>query len=107
MRGDIKMKKLVLVKESPFSGALPSFVWKNLNRGDTILFIQDGVIFGHAMPDNLYEEIKELREKGIELLILEPDLKLRGIHLSFPDMFKTIDYEEFAKLVEESEKIAA
>ncbi|GEM_PF-942944 len=101
------MRRLILIKESPFSGKIPKFIWENLSEGDVVLFIQDGVIFGHAMPSDISEKIKNLKQKGIEFLILEPDMKLRGIRLSFPEVFKAIDYERFAKLVEESERILA
>lgn len=67
-----------------------------MEKGDKIIFIQDGVLLAHG--DNKF--ISAIKNKGVEILMLENDLNLRGIKNNINA--KTINYEDIVYLVEKN-----
>ncbi len=69
---------------------------KFMNNGDKIILIQDGVLLAHE--NNKF--ISTIKNKGVEILILEDDLNLRGAKNNIGA--EAITYEDMVNLIEKN-----
>ncbi len=68
-----------------------------MDKDDTIILIQDGALLAHE--NNKF--ISTVKNKGVEILMLENDLNLRGIKNNISA--KTINYEDMVSLIEKNQ----
>ncbi len=67
---------------------------KFMEKGDKVVLIQDGVFLAQNHNNKFISSVKE---KGVQILILENDLKLRGVKKNIDD--EVITYEDMINLI--------
>ncbi len=72
-------------------------VLKFINEGDKVVLIQDGVLLAHNRNN---EFILAVKDKNVEILVLENDLDLRGVKNDIGA--EAITYREMVDLIEEN-----
>tara|TARA_Y100000817_G_C16759902_1_gene501148 strand:- start:266 stop:568 length:303 start_codon:yes stop_codon:yes gene_type:complete len=92
------------LNKSPFEKNSLETCLRLIDKGSSILFIEDGVY--SAIKNTKYEQkiIKSL--ENIKMYVLEPDIQARGLDKSsLITNIEVIDYRGFVKLTVENEKI--
>ena len=89
---------LHIVNKSPSERSTLASCLRVANAGSSILLIEDGVYA--ALLNSTYSEPLRARSGKLNLYVLEPDLKARGLleNKLIPE-FKIIDYAGFVDLV--------
>ncbi len=88
---------LIIVKKSG-AHAIAHELLKLAMDGDTVAFIQDGVLF--AMDDKLKSQVQQ----GVKLVALKEDYLARGFSPE-ESQIPLVDYDGFAEIGEQNERI--
>ena len=86
---------LFIINKSPFASRALDSCLQVADKGDTILFIEDGVFAGRL------KNLEKVKEKGIALYALKADVEARGISSSLP----IVDYDGLVNLVEKDNTV--
>ena len=86
---------LFIINKSPFASRALDSCLQVADKGDTILFIEDGVFAGRLT------NLEKVKEKGIVLYALKADVEARGISSSLP----VVDYDGLVNLVEKDNTV--
>lgn len=95
------MSNLFLITRSPFERTAWGLALRLAKPGDTLCFIQDGVLAVKG-PRELGEGLSERESAGVAVRFLTEDLAARGLSAASR---KVIDYHGLAELIERSKRI--
>lgn len=96
------MGYLFVFSTSPFKRKEMETFLRLSKRGDSCLFIQNGVFAARGLKEPLSSLIQEKLEEGVFFYFLKEDLEARGIE---PTWGEVLDYDGFLDLVERMEKV--
>ncbi|MCJ7618129.1 MAG: sulfurtransferase complex subunit TusB [Desulfobacterales bacterium] len=85
------MNTLYVISRSSFQRNEAFLDFKLAEKGDGVIFIQDGVLL-LKNPKNI---LRALKEKEVEVFALKEDLNARGLITDI----KIVDYDSFADLL--------
>lgn len=94
-------KTLFIISRSPWKTQDVKNIVKFAATGDSVIFIQEGAYYAGNLPEGVEKDIQLLRQNGVSLYFLGPDLLARG--LKEPE--KSVDYDGFLDLIEKHENI--
>jgi tRNA 2-thiouridine synthesizing protein B len=98
------MGTLHTLNKSPFSHTTSLSCFTICDKGDSILFIEDGVL--GALPSSPYTaHIDKLIQKGVKIYALEGDVKARGIQQKLDQRVCITDYDGFVQLSIEHSRV--
>ena len=94
---------LHIVNKSPYSDIALESCLRTVQKGDSILLIEDAVLA--VMAGGKAASTIEQAQKDTPVYALEPDLKARGVDRRL-DGVKLVDYAGFVELVEKDKPMS-
>jgi len=94
---------LYVISHSPFKRRDSVFHVRMAQKGDAIIFIQNGVVAAKACPPEYKKDCEEAEARGVKLYFLKEDLIARGIDFEGKE---TVDYDGFLDLIEKMDRVA-
>lgn len=96
------MGYLFIFSTSPFKRKEIETFLRLSKKGDSCIFIQNGVFAGKELPESLSFLIKGKSKEGVSFFFLKEDLEARGIQ---PTWGEVLDYDGFLDLIERAKKV--
>lgn len=96
------MSTLHLLRASPDSGSTLTDCLEAAIPGATILLIENGV-YGLQHP-GANAALREAADRGVQIRVLEPDARARGVALQAGTFYELVDYTGFVELVTEHKR---
>ncbi len=96
------MGRLFIISTSPFKRRESKTHVYLARKGDSVIFIQNGVYIALNMPEDLKVQIEEKKKEGVEFYALKEDMQARGVKEFFG---KVVDYDGFLDLIEKHDKV--
>jgi len=93
------------VNKSPFEKNTLISCLNHAKAGSSVLFIEDGIYA--ALQNTRFSDQVSSAMKDINLYVLEPDLKARGVQDNLIDGIKKVDYAGFVDLTTEHDTVDA
>lgn len=96
------MNNLYILKNNNASAIQRALQNLSTDNSDTVLFCQEACYAILNLPETSYIEYTK---NNYALLVLQDDLKARGLPLDLPLPFKLIDYHQFVELTIQYKRI--
>ena len=96
------MGRLFIISTSPFKRLESKTNIYLARKGDSVIFIQNGVYVALNIPTDLKEGIEKKKAEGVEFYALKEDMEARGVKEFFG---KVVDYDGFLDLIEKHDKV--
>lgn len=98
------MTTLHTVNQSPFQQQTLKSCLSVCQTGDAILLIEEGV-YATLPSSPTSEPMQALKDRGVELYALTPDLEARGLGQRRPDWIQPLDYTGFVRLSSQHQSV--
>ncbi len=92
---------LFIASRSPWKAKEVRTIAELASSGDAVIFIQEGVYHAGHVPEGTDADMKLLRDNGVSVYFLEPDLMARGLQ----NREDSVDYEGFLDLIEKYQNV--
>jgi sulfur relay protein TusB/DsrH len=92
---------LFVASRSPWKAGEVKTISDLASPGDAVIFIQEGVYHAGALPEEIGASMQLLRDNGVSIYFLKPDLMARGLQKKED----SLDYDGFLDLIEKYQTI--